>query len=200
MSNKRKAGEDGVCKIASELRDHVEVILAAARKEAEEMKKATIEEMAKWEKEKKDIRKARTFEPVIELNVGGKRMSTTLKTLTSFPDSTLGKMFSGRHNLPKDKNCAYFIDRDPLPFAEILTFLRSPKEYRAPEELKAKILTEATFFGLKDAMFPAPPGSAHNPKPPTAFRSRQYSDRQAMESASEFQRKLNNKYLQSHKF
>jgi len=164
MSNKRKAGEDGVGKVASELRDQVEVILAAARKEAEEMKKATIEEMAKWEEEKKNIFKTHAFEPVIELTVGGTLMATSLKTLTSFPDSTLGQMFSGRHELPKDKNGAYFIDRSPQLFVEILEFLRSPKGYRAPVnnmELKAKLLKEATFFGLKDAMFPAPPSRFH---------------------------------------
>jgi hypothetical protein len=131
------------------------VILTAAKKEAKAMKDAAQKEIARWEAEKKDIYKTRTFEPIIKLNVGGTSFSTTLKTLTSIPGSTLGKMFSGRHELPKDQNGAYFIDRDPLPFAEIITFLRSPTEYHAPVidvELKAKLLTEAAFFGVKPAL------------------------------------------------
>ena len=121
------------------------MILAAAKKEAKEMKEAATAEIAAWEAEKKDINKTRAFEPIIKLNVGGTYMSTTLKTLTSFPDSTLGKMFSGRHSLPKDENGAYFIDRCPGPFAEILAFLRSPVEYRAEN---SKVSLEAAFFGL----------------------------------------------------
>jgi len=121
------------------------VILAAAKKEAKEMKQTAAAEIAAWEAEKKDINKTRAFEPIIKLNVGGTYMSTTLKTLTSFPDSTLGKMFSGRHSLPKDENGAYFIDRCPGPFAEILAFLRSPVEYRTED---SKVSLEAAFFGL----------------------------------------------------
>jgi len=144
------------------------VILTAAKKEAKAMKDAAQKEIARWEAEKKDIYKTRTFEPIIKLNVGGTSFSTTLKTLTSIPGSTLGKMFSGRHELPKDQNGAYFIDRDPLPFAEIITFLRSPTEYHAPVidvELKAKLLTEAAFFGVKQAMFPP----ARELAPPAPF-------------------------------
>jgi hypothetical protein len=166
MSNKRsKADGEDVGTVTSELRDHVELIISMAKKEAREMKEKATEEIAQWEAEKKDIYKTRTFEPIVKLNVGGTYMSTTLKTLTSIPDSTLGKMFSGHHDLPKDENGAYFIDRCPLPFAEILAFLRSPEQYQAPvvnEDLKMAVEREAEFFGLQSLTIlpPAPTTAA----------------------------------------
>jgi hypothetical protein len=36
---------------------------------------------------------------IVKLNVGGSRFETTRATLTQFPDSMLGTMFSGRHAL-----------------------------------------------------------------------------------------------------
>lgn len=39
---------------------------------------------------------------IIKLNVGGKRFTTTLTTLTSDKDSMLAAMFSGRYSLEKD--------------------------------------------------------------------------------------------------
>jgi len=114
-----------------------------------------------WEAEKIRVAATHTFEPIVELNVGGQCISSTLKTLTSFPDSTLGQMFSGRHDLPKDKNGAYFIDRDPRPFLVILNFLRSPTENKTAaivdKELLMLVKIEAKFFGVKDEMFPPPP-------------------------------------------
>ena len=159
---KRKAGDgDDVGAVTSKLNDQVEMILAEARKEAKEMKEAAIEEIAKWQEEKKDIQKTRTFDAIITLNVGGTHMMTTLSTLTSVPNSTLGKMFSGRHDLPKDKDGAYFIDRSPVPFAEILEFLRSPKEYCMEgfdEKLLHKVQVEAKFLGVEKLLFtPAAP-------------------------------------------
>ena len=74
-------------------------------------------------------------------------------------------MFSGRHDLPKDENGAYFLDRNPRPFNVILDFLRSPKKYTTEaivdKELLMLVQIEAEFFGMKENMFPAPP-----PPPP----------------------------------
>jgi hypothetical protein len=165
MSNKRsKADGEDVGTVTSELRDHVELIISMAKKEAREMKEKATEEIAQWEAEKKDIYKTRTFEPIVKLNVGGTYMSTTLKTLTSVPDSTLGKMFSGHHDLPKDENGAYFIDRCPVPFAEVLAFLRSPEQYQVPVANEDAVALEADFFGLKSLLHFVPP-------PPTVMAS-----------------------------
>ena len=48
----------------------------------------------------------------ITLNVGGKLYTTSLATLTSFPDSMLGAMFSGKMPTKRDSQGNCFIDRD----------------------------------------------------------------------------------------
>lgn len=61
---------------------------------------------------------------VIELNVGGTIVVTTISTLTAYPDSMLTAMFSGRHELAKDGEGRIFLDRSSSAFAYILEWLR----------------------------------------------------------------------------
>jgi len=93
----------------------------------------------------------------ILLDVGGHHFSTTIQTLTSVPDSHLGRMFSGRFPIKiNDDDGRIFIDRDGTHFNTILNFLRDPeetivkiKEKNALEEFKV----EAEFYGLTHAIF-----------------------------------------------
>jgi hypothetical protein len=58
--------------------------------------------------------------------------------------------------LPKDESGAYFIDRCPLPFAEILAFVRSPTQYHPPvknEDLMVATALEAEFLGIKSTIW-----------------------------------------------
>ena len=49
----------------------------------------------------------------VTLNVGGVPYTTSVLTLTSFPDSMLGQMFNGRIKAKRDKENGHFlIDRD----------------------------------------------------------------------------------------
>ena len=77
-----------------------------------------------WEEEKKTVKQTKVFDKVITLNVGGTRYTTTLSTLTKYPDSMLGVMFSGRHDLPQQEDGSYFIDRDGEVFKYVLMYLR----------------------------------------------------------------------------
>ena len=78
-----------------------------------------------WEEEKRRVKQTKVFEKVITLNVGGTRYTTTLSTLTKYPDSMLGVMFSGRHDLPQQEDGSYFIDRDGGEgFSFIMSYLR----------------------------------------------------------------------------
>jgi hypothetical protein len=121
----------------------------------------TRQERAEWEDEKKRITTTHTFDSMIKLNVGGRLLTTTLATLTRFPDTMLGAMFSGRHALIKDENGAYFIDRDGRHFESILNFLRAPSSYtRAVLQKRgdtSELEIEADYYGLKDLMFPTLP-------------------------------------------
>jgi len=63
-------------------------------------KQLILEERMKWEEEKVKINKTFVFHgQVIDLNVGGTRYSTSRSTLNKYPESMLGVIFSGRHDL-----------------------------------------------------------------------------------------------------
>ena len=87
-------------------------IVNEAEKRMEEMRV----ELANWEEEKKRIASTHNLEATIKLDIGGHSFTTTLTTLTRFPDTMLGAMFSGRHALAKNEAGAHFIDRDGTHF------------------------------------------------------------------------------------
>ena len=93
------------------------------------------------------------FDEEINLNVGGTLFTTSLATLTRFPNTMLGAMFSSRHELQKNAAGAYFIDRDGRHFHEILNFLRGPAAYdqnELPKRAKAELAKELDYYGLTE--------------------------------------------------
>jgi len=67
---------------------------------------------------------------VIELNIGGQKMTTLRSTLTVVPNSKLARMFSkdnSEKNLPMDKQGAVFFDYNPIYFNYLLDQLRAIK-------------------------------------------------------------------------
>ncbi|PAA88559.1 hypothetical protein BOX15_Mlig034117g2 [Macrostomum lignano] len=83
---------------------------------------------------------------LITLDVGGTRYSTSLSTLTRYPDSMLGAMFSDRFRL----NNPAAIDRDGNLFRHVLNFLRNgrlslPDGFSEGEAL----LAEAEFYQIQ---------------------------------------------------
>ena len=159
------------CSVVDELISTAEqeanlIVTEAARRtkamteEAEKRVEAMKIELANLEEEKNRIAKTHAFEPMVTLNIGGQIFTTATATLTRFPDSMLGAMFSGRYTLTQDRNGAYCIDRDGTHFREILNFLRGSATSNqwliaqrlsrtALEELKV----EADFYGIKELMF-----------------------------------------------
>ncbi|KAJ1425678.1 BTB/POZ protein [Ochromonadaceae sp. CCMP2298] len=94
----------------------------------------------------------------IELDVGGVKYTTSLTTLTRFPDSMIGCMFSGRHALQVEEDGYFFIDRDGRHFHHILNFLRSPEGYKV-EIVGAderELRRECEYYGIDQLMFPSP--------------------------------------------
>ena len=87
------------------------------------------------------------FGMIIELNVGGRRFTTSKETLTWIPDSFFCSLLSGRISSKKDKNGAIFIDRDPDLFSIILNFLRTKELYCDKVNLKA-LKHEVEYFGI----------------------------------------------------
>ena len=118
------------------------------------------EEKKKWEEEKKVVDKKFVFKgPKIVLDVGGMHFSTSRSTLTKYPESMLGIMFSGRHDLEtmQCKDGSFFIDRDGTYFRHILNYLRDGEEViesfpKSPDVL-SELLREAKFYQL-DGLVP----------------------------------------------
>ncbi|XP_034974411.1 SH3KBP1-binding protein 1 isoform X2 [Zootoca vivipara] len=84
---------------------------------------------------------------LVQLNVGGRRFSTSRQTLTWIPDSFFSSLLSGRISTLKDETGAIFIDRDPDIFAPILNFLRT-KELDIRRTNVSLLLHEAQFYGI----------------------------------------------------
>ncbi|XP_071798806.1 BTB/POZ domain-containing protein KCTD19-like [Asterias amurensis] len=85
----------------------------------------------------------------IKLDVGGSLYTTSRSTLTHYPKSMLGKMFSGRHSTACDERGRYIIDGDGPIFRYVLNFLRRSK-LNLPEGFKEwDLLTmEADFYQI----------------------------------------------------
>ena len=118
------------------------VIKATIDKQKEEI----VKELEKQSKSFQDI----SSSPIIKINVGGKKFTTTLATLTSIPESKLAKMFTGALPITKDDKDVYFIDRNGEYFAYILDYLRE-KVLLVPSDsfLLKKVREEMEFFELK---------------------------------------------------
>ena len=122
-------------------------------REVEEGRAKVEAERRDWEEERERVKQTKVFDKVITLNVGGTQYTTTLSTLTKYPDSMLGVMFSGRHDLPQQEDGSYFIDRDGEVFKYILMYLRDSTvafihASRLDEAQQLHLKLEANYFLL----------------------------------------------------
>ncbi|KAL8152423.1 hypothetical protein V2J09_010183 [Rumex salicifolius] len=98
---------------------------------------------------------------VVRLNIGGKKFSTTVDTLTQRePDSMFAAMFSGRHTINHDAEKGYiFFDRDGKHFRHILNWLREGAVPTLKDSEYSELMREAEYYqllglmeGIKDAL------------------------------------------------
>ena len=127
--------------------------LRADREQLEEEKQDFEETIAKFEEEVKQMEEIHKIqETKIKLDIGGHCYSTSIHTLRRDPDSMLAHMFSGRHELKKESDGSYFIDRDGIHFRYILNFLRDGyvDSGTLPSDpvLHKELLREAKYYQL----------------------------------------------------
>ena len=132
----------------SPLDNNNKMAVKTAREQLEAEKNARIEEEIR-------VCKIKTSGKIVNLNVGGSRYTTTLSTLTKYPDSMLGAMFSGRHALVQQEDGSYFIDRDGETFRYILMYLRDDRLARAiiPQldtKLQLHLAYDAEYFQVQE--------------------------------------------------
>ena len=103
---------------------------------------------------------------IIELNVGGHKLTTKRSTLCQVEGSLLASMFSGRweDSLERDQDGAIFFDFNPQYFVVILDYLRAKKiatpENPAPlpkvlEDQEKSFNNLLGYLGLSDESVPA---------------------------------------------
>ncbi|XP_062858576.1 uncharacterized protein kctd1 [Trichomycterus rosablanca] len=87
----------------------------------------------------------------VHIDVGGQMYTSSLATLTKYPESRIGRLFDGTEPIVLDSlKQHYFIDRDGHMFRYILNFLRTSK-LLIPDDFKDYFLLyeEALFFQLQ---------------------------------------------------
>ncbi|XP_067678328.1 BTB/POZ domain-containing protein KCTD7-like [Haliotis asinina] len=87
------------------------------------------------------------FPEIIDLNVGGRHLTTRVSTLTKYPSSRLADMFSGKYAIPQDKGGRFFIDADGEVFVHILNFLRH--DILPPPDQATAVHKYANMFGIE---------------------------------------------------
>ena len=86
----------------------------------------------------------------VHIDVGGTIYTSSLETLTKYPDSRLAKLFNGSIPIVLDSlKQHYFIDRDGGMFRHILNFMRNSK-LLIPENFSDLdlLLEEARYFDI----------------------------------------------------
>ena len=86
------------------------------------------------------------FPSIVNLNVGGRHLTTSLSTLTKEPGSLLEAMFKGERPISIDQDGRYFIDADPDAFSHILNYLRV--DLLPPAETALSVSKYAVHFRI----------------------------------------------------
>lgn len=111
--------EKKVAELVEHAQNHMneaKVALNAAIVEIEHQKLVIHKEHEAYKKDKELVEKMATLaSPIVHLNVGGEKMSTSRTTLTLIEGTTLSIIFSGKREdkLVKDGE-TYFLDFDPV--------------------------------------------------------------------------------------
>ena len=85
---------------------------------------------------------------IIELNIGGQKMTTLRSTLTAVPDSKLALMFrknNTKNMLSMDQQGSVFFDYNPIYFNYLIDQLRTIK--RMPKSSGYQLQFSAPFIG-----------------------------------------------------
>jgi len=134
----------------TELKEQLDAAYAAEEKLLHEEAKELDERMNQWKLLIAKIEKT-NFPSVVKLNVGGKVFATSLATLTKYPNSYFGVMFSERWNTKPAEDGCYFIDKNPNVFHIILDYLRGEElDLEITPTEKKHLIRDAQFYQLEE--------------------------------------------------
>ena len=98
-------------------------MIDAERKKLEEDRASLEKEKENWLQLKPKL-EASQIEDCVTLNVGGTTFACSIDLLRKIPDTYFSGLVSGRWEMKKQKDGSLFIDRDPLVFPLIMTYMR----------------------------------------------------------------------------
>ncbi|XP_065178158.1 uncharacterized protein LOC135808853 [Sycon ciliatum] len=107
------------------------------------------------------------FDQSVLLEVGGRLFPVLASTFMRYPDSLIGRMFSGQATMELNERGAFAFDRDSNLFECLLAFCRTGSFYPPPFYSIAAIQEEAKFFGLSKYIFV--PGMSVTSRHPVCF-------------------------------
>ena len=108
----------------------------------------------------------------VELVVGGQVFRAMPELFLRYPESLLGRIFTGRHpEVRPNRHGRYFFDRDPRHFEPVLTFYRSGQLVVPGSVAVQGVMQEARFFGMEAQMFGRLPVAAARPSVATHCRT-----------------------------
>lgn len=94
----------------------------------------------------------------VHIDVGGTIYTSSLETLTKYPESKLAKLFNGQIPIVLDSlKQHYFIDRDGGMFRHILNFMRNSRLLIADDFPDLELLLEeARYYEVERKYYPPP--------------------------------------------
>lgn len=93
----------------------------------------------------------------VHIDVGGSIYTSSLETLTKYPDSKLAKLFNGSIPIVLDSlKQHYFIDRDGGMFRHVLNFMRNSRLLIAEDFPDLELLLEEARYFEIDRRFHSP--------------------------------------------
>ena len=99
------------------------------------------------------LKQLQITEPVITLNIGGTKFSTSINTLLNTAENSFFYgMFCGKYSLRPSRDGTFFIDRDGRLFGYILNYLRTGHlilDFKDNDILKRSLLLEAQFYRIQ---------------------------------------------------
>lgn len=90
----------------------------------------------------------------VSLEIGSRVFKAQPRLFTAFPESMLGQIFLGKHQVKPNDKRRYIFDRNPAYFEAILEFYRNPHTVIINPNVSVQgVQSEARYFGMYGPMF-----------------------------------------------
>ena len=143
-TNLDKTVSDAIANASNEMK----TVLNSIKQNIEETMSTVINDTNEWKQLKANLAKT-DMKGMVLLNVGGRKFTTSVETLTVEKDTFFTALLSKQFQPTKDDEDYIFIDEDGDIFAEILIYMRNPARYIiSDEKLRQRVINDAEKYKL----------------------------------------------------